>query len=55
MDLTLLAPDVQERILFAESRNGSEPMAERQLRDVARERTWAAQRMAADRAPGNEA
>jgi len=34
MDLTLLAPDVQEQILFAESVDGREPISERQLRDA---------------------
>jgi hypothetical protein len=32
LDLTLLAPGIQEQILFAESVDGIEPMAERQLR-----------------------
>jgi len=32
MDLTLLAPDLQEQILFAESVDGVEPMSERELR-----------------------
>jgi len=32
MDLTLLAPDVQEQILFAEPVDGLEPMAERAVR-----------------------
>jgi hypothetical protein len=44
LDLTLLAPDVQEQILFAESIDGLEMTCERALRAVARpasERTFA--------------
>jgi hypothetical protein len=33
IDLTLLAPDIQERILFAEVVDGLEPMSERHLRE----------------------
>jgi Arc/MetJ-type ribon-helix-helix transcriptional regulator len=32
LDLTLLAPDLQEQILLAEAVDGLEPMSERQLR-----------------------
>ena len=46
MDLTLLAPDIQERILFAEAEDGVEPATERRLREVVRRDTWADQRMA---------
>ena len=44
MDLTLLAPDLQEQILFTESVDGVEPMSERELRSVAHADGWAAQR-----------
>jgi ParB-like chromosome segregation protein Spo0J len=44
LDLTLLAPDIQERILFAESADGSEPFTERRLRPLTRDSTWPAQR-----------
>jgi len=40
MDLTLLAPDLQEQILFAESVDGVVPMRERELRTVAHAKTW---------------
>ena len=46
MDLTPLAPDIQERILFAEAEDGVEPATERRLREVVRNDTWADQRMA---------
>ena len=39
-DLTLLAPDVQERILFAESVDGVEPMGERAVRAVVNTVDW---------------
>jgi hypothetical protein len=44
MDLTLLAPDVQERILFAEAVDGQDPMSERGLREVTCSMGWARQR-----------
>jgi len=44
MDLTLLAPDIQEQILFAESVDGVEPMSEREMRVAARLTWWAFQR-----------
>ena len=44
LDLTLLAPDIQEQILFAESVDGQEPMAERAVRAVVRVEDWAMQR-----------
>jgi hypothetical protein len=44
MDLTLLAPDLQEQIIFAESVDGVEPMSERELRAAARRSSWASQR-----------
>jgi len=40
MDLTLLAPDIQEKILFLESVDGVEPMTERLLRVIAHRVTW---------------
>jgi len=43
MDLTLLAPDIQERILFLESVDGVEPMSERELRRIGCRRSWPAQ------------
>ena len=46
LDLTLLAPDLQERILFSEAVDGVEPFTERGLRDVVRERGWGEQRLA---------
>ena len=46
LDLTLLAPDIQERILLAEAEDGVEPATERRLREVVRNDTWAVQRMA---------
>jgi len=36
MDLTLLAPDIQEKILFLGSVDGVEPMSEREPRSIAR-------------------
>lgn len=44
MDLMLLAPDIQERILFSEAVDGVEPMTERGLRTVLCSGSWAAQR-----------
>jgi hypothetical protein len=46
LDLTLLAPDIQEQILFAESVDGVEPMSESALREVVRLENWAEQRAA---------
>ena len=40
LDLTLLAPDVQEQVLFLEAVDGLQPMSERALRTVAHARTW---------------
>jgi hypothetical protein len=45
-DLTLLAPDIQEQIFFAEAVDGVEPTTEREVRRIARARTWATQRRA---------
>ena len=44
MDLTLLAPDLQEQILFAEAVDGIEPMTERHLRDMMAHGFWSDQR-----------
>jgi len=44
LDLILLAPDIQDQILFAESVNGVEPLSERQLRRLVRDDFWPAQR-----------
>ena len=44
MDLTLLAPDIQEWILYTETVDGLEPTSERALRDVLRIEDWAKQR-----------
>ena len=46
LDLTLLAPDIQEKILFAESVDGAELVSERKLRWLAREDAWSTQRTA---------
>jgi len=44
MDLTLLAPSIQEQILFTESVDGVEPMSERELRTATRHGLWSGQR-----------
>lgn len=44
MNLTLLAPDIQERVLFLEAVDGREPMSERDLRTVIYAGHWGAQR-----------
>jgi hypothetical protein len=46
LDLTLLAPDIQERVLGLEAVDGQEPMSERTLRGVARAGNWGEQRRA---------
>ena len=43
LDLTLLAPDLQERILGLEAVDGREPMSERAVRPAARVPSWAGQ------------
>ena len=43
MDLTLLAPDLQEQILFAEAVDGIEPMTERVLRVITHHVLWSGQ------------
>jgi hypothetical protein len=44
LDLTLLAPDIQEEVLLARSADGAEPLAERQLRYAAKAKLWSVQR-----------
>lgn len=46
LDLLLLAPDIQERVLALEAIDGVEPMAERALRGLVRHESWAEQRRA---------
>jgi len=46
LDLTLLAPDLQDRILVLEAIDGTEPISERALRAVAHAGSWAEQRAA---------
>ena len=44
LDLLLLAPDLQEAILFGEVSRGRDPIHEHSLRKIAREASWHAQR-----------
>lgn len=44
LDLLLLAPDLQVAVLALEAVDGLEPVAERQLREVARTGSWIEQR-----------
>ena len=44
--LTLLAPDLQEHVLFLEAVDGREPLTERALREVVRHEGWAEQGVA---------
>lgn len=44
LDLTLLAPDIQEALLALEAVDGVEPMSERELRAVVRVVGWGEQR-----------
>ena len=46
LDLALLAPDIQEEILFLEAVDGKEPVTERALREVVRHPSWSEQRKA---------
>ncbi len=46
LNLTFLAPDIQQEILFMEAVDGREPLAERALRHVARRENWVEQRRA---------
>lgn len=43
MDLTLLAPDIQEKVLHFEAVDGIEPLSERALRRTSRSPLWSAQ------------
>lgn len=52
LDLLLLAPDVQESVLFLEAVDGVQPISERALRAVAHLRSWEQQRTAADALQG---
>lgn len=44
LDLLLLAPDLQERVLVLMSNDGTEPVTERELRRIATAREWRVQR-----------
>jgi len=44
LDLLLLAPDIQEQILFAEVPPGRDPVTEHGLREVVRACLWTRQR-----------
>lgn len=44
LDLLMLAPDIQDRVLALEAVDGVEPIGERGLRDVAHSGTWEEQR-----------
>ena len=46
LDLVLLAPDIQEEVLFREAVNSKEPVTERTLRKVVRHQSWTDQRKA---------
>ncbi len=48
LDLTLLAPDIQERVLALEAIDGREPLTERALREVVPHESWVEQRHAWD-------
>jgi hypothetical protein len=54
LDLTLLAPDLQEKVLAMEAVDGVEPMSERALRKIAQISDWAEQRRLAAMWRGNE-
>jgi len=44
LDLTLLAPDIQEEVLFLEADHGVEPLTERDLHALTRHLNWGDQR-----------
>lgn len=46
LDLTLLAPAVQEAVLGMECVDGTEPVSERTLRDICRHDSWHLQQAA---------
>jgi hypothetical protein len=52
LDLTSLAPDIQERILFLEVIDAREPLRERAMRCVLRSMLWDEQRAIAGGATG---
>ena len=45
LDLTLLAPDIQEHIFFSEAIDGAEPISERSLRRLTHRGIWTDQRV----------
>lgn len=49
LDLTNLAPDLQEEFLFLEAIDGREPLRERALREVLRFTAWQEQRLNGNR------
>jgi hypothetical protein len=51
LDLTLLAPDIQEAVLRLESVDGIEPFGERSVRAIARSVSWSEQRIGWTRHP----
>lgn len=44
LDLTLLAPDIQEQVLDLEAIDGREPLSERGIREVVAQTSWEEQR-----------
>lgn len=44
LDLTVLAPEIQEAVLFLESEDGVEPISERTVRGIAADVDWSKQR-----------
>lgn len=44
LDLTMLAPEIQEAVLFLESEDGVEPISERAVRVIAADVDWSKQR-----------
>lgn len=55
LGLTLLAPDIQERVLGLESMDGTEPLSERALRPVSWKTSWAEQRAGLGKSRSGEA
>ncbi len=53
LDLTLLAPDLQQAIMCLEVSNGAEPLSERRLRKLVSVTTWSEQKL--DRCPNRRA
>ena len=45
LDLQLLAPDIQQQLIFAEAVDGVEPLSERALREVVKRDDWGRQRL----------